>query len=68
MLAGLTKRASPHVWRHTAISNWLTNAATIEQCRRAAGHSSIKTTQRYLHAKNDVDESAVDFSTLRLPV
>jgi site-specific recombinase XerD len=67
-LAGLKKRASPHVWRHTAISNWLTNAATIEQCRRAAGHSSIRTTQRYLHAKNDVDESAVDFSTLRLPI
>ena len=46
--AGIRK-ITTHVFRHTALSIMLANGADIETVRKAAIHSSIRTTQRYLH-------------------
>lgn len=43
------RNITTHVFRHTALSTMLANGADIETVRKAAMHSSIRTTQRYLH-------------------
>ena len=41
--------ASSHSGRRTAITNWLKNGGDIVAVSKLAGHSSILTTQRYVH-------------------
>jgi integrase/recombinase XerD len=49
--AGLSKEVSCHWMRHSGASHALDNGAPLSLVRDHLGHSSIATTDRYLHAK-----------------
>jgi integrase/recombinase XerD len=46
-LAGLNKRVTPHLLRHTFCTNLRNNGADISLIRELAGHQDIQTTVRY---------------------
>ncbi len=47
--AALGRPVSPHKFRHAFVSDTVNGGADIRVVQAMAGHSSIKTTQRYLH-------------------
>lgn len=49
MASGITKRVTPHTFRHTYASLLLEEGVDIKYIQEFLGHSSIKTTQIYLH-------------------
>jgi integrase/recombinase XerD len=46
-LAGVTKPARPHVWRHTCATHLVANGSNIVYVQRLLGHRSLETTQVY---------------------
>lgn len=52
--AGITQKVGAHLLRHTFATNFLRNGGNQESLRKILRHSSLKTTQRYLHL-NDQD-------------
>lgn len=48
-LAGVDRKISCHVWRHTCATHLLKNNANLRHVQALLGHKSLATTERYLH-------------------
>jgi integrase len=58
--AGIIKRVTPGMLRHTFATHLLQQGVDIEIVRQLMGHKSIETTQKYLHSMKQALRDAVE--------
>ena len=61
----LHKRITPHMFRHTFATTLLESNVDVRYIQELLGHSSIKTTQIYLHLSNASIRTALNQACLR---
>ena len=55
--AGINKAVSPHFFRHSSCSHSILRGANISIVSKTLGHSSLNTTQKYIHCRPDDSSS-----------
>ena len=58
--AGVTKRVTPHTFRHTVATLLLRNGADLRVVQEILGHASITMTQRYTHVAKEHVRDAME--------
>jgi integrase/recombinase XerD len=51
--AGITKRVSPHVFRHMFCRNYILNGGDVFTLQRIVGHAEISTTRKYIQMDDE---------------
>lgn len=51
--AGITRRITPHMLRHTCATQWLESGLDIRYVQKLLGHQSISTTEIYTHVSDE---------------
>lgn len=58
--AGLERVITPHMFRHATATELLARGASIDVVKELLGHSSIRSTEVYMHPGIDAQRAAVD--------
>ncbi len=51
--AEITRSIRPHMFRHSAATNWMKAGFSMREVQYLLGHENLHTTQRYLHVHDD---------------
>lgn len=54
---------SAHKWRHSCATYSLANGGYVEEVQKLLGHKSLKTTNKYVHVKNEIVKNMVQRSS-----
>ena len=63
--AGLTRRVTPHMLRHTAATLLIESGVDIRFVQRLLGHSSIATTEIYTHVSDEALRTTLERADVR---